>query len=187
MKTSKSSLFLMELIIAILFFALASAVCIQLFAKAHLLGQTTMEENHSLLMTQNMSEIFLGLIPQHYGDSTENFKEQMLSLLSEDETLHPIGISHLPDSSLLSALPEGRSTADFCIILSFNKDWEVCSYSAASFHVYFGYYGYKKEDMVYEAYTGVYRKVSGDTALASYEKVYDIEVVKHIPERRSLS
>ena len=32
---SGSSLFLMELILAILFFSVASAVCVQLFARAH--------------------------------------------------------------------------------------------------------------------------------------------------------
>ena len=35
MNRSKTSLFLMELIIAILFFSLSCAVCIQLFFKAH--------------------------------------------------------------------------------------------------------------------------------------------------------
>ncbi|MEG2649608.1 MAG: hypothetical protein RSA63_01905, partial [Eubacterium sp.] len=39
--TSKNSLFLMELIIAIFFFVLASGVCIQIFVKAHVLSATT--------------------------------------------------------------------------------------------------------------------------------------------------
>lgn len=59
MRHSKSSLFLMELIIAILFFALASTVCIQLFAKAHLLSKQTVEENHALVYAQNLAEQFL--------------------------------------------------------------------------------------------------------------------------------
>ncbi len=59
MKHSQSSLFLMELIIAILFFSLASTVCIQLFSKAHLLSQTTVEENHAVIEAQNMAELFL--------------------------------------------------------------------------------------------------------------------------------
>ena len=36
--THKSSLFLLELILAILFFSIASAVCVQLFVKSHLLS-----------------------------------------------------------------------------------------------------------------------------------------------------
>ena len=35
----KSSLFLLELIMAILFFSIASAVCVQLFVKSHLLSK----------------------------------------------------------------------------------------------------------------------------------------------------
>jgi len=58
--TSKSALFLMELILAIFFFSLASAVCIQLFAKAHLLGQDTTNKNHGIMWAQNIAEAYLG-------------------------------------------------------------------------------------------------------------------------------
>lgn len=58
--TSKSALFLMELILAILFFSLASAVCIQLFVKAHLLGTNTTNKNHSVLWAQNIAETYTG-------------------------------------------------------------------------------------------------------------------------------
>jgi len=56
--TSKTSLFLMELIITILFFSLASTVCIQLFVKAHLLGEETIIQNHSIVIAQNVAESF---------------------------------------------------------------------------------------------------------------------------------
>lgn len=58
--TSKSSLFLMELILAIFFFSLASAVCIQLFTKAHLLGMDTTNKNHSVMWAQNIAEAYTG-------------------------------------------------------------------------------------------------------------------------------
>ena len=58
-KNSSSSLFLMELIIAILFFSLASTVCIQLFVKAHLLTEKSVNINQSILWTQNLAEGFL--------------------------------------------------------------------------------------------------------------------------------
>lgn len=57
--TSKTSLFLMELIIVILFFSLASAVCVQLFAKSHLLSQENRKQNESIVWVQNISESFL--------------------------------------------------------------------------------------------------------------------------------
>lgn len=52
-KSSRSALFLMELIFSILFFALASAVCVQLFVKAHLLSVSTQELNHALTSAQS--------------------------------------------------------------------------------------------------------------------------------------
>lgn len=55
---SKSSLFLLELILSIFFFSIASGVCIQLFVKAHLLGVETMEYNQANLWSQNIAETF---------------------------------------------------------------------------------------------------------------------------------
>lgn len=57
--TSKSALFLMELIIAILFFSVASAVCIRLFVHSHLISEKTIHINHSVLISQNISEAFI--------------------------------------------------------------------------------------------------------------------------------
>lgn len=44
----RSSLFLLELMIAILFFCLASAVCVQIFVKAHTISRETQELNTAL-------------------------------------------------------------------------------------------------------------------------------------------
>lgn len=57
--TSKSALFLMELIIAILFFSVASAVCIRLFVHSHFISEKTININHSVLISQNISECFI--------------------------------------------------------------------------------------------------------------------------------
>ncbi len=60
MKHSKSSLFLMELIISILFFSMASTVCIRLFVRAHTMGAQTINESHAVNIAQNLAEGFLG-------------------------------------------------------------------------------------------------------------------------------
>ena len=60
MKHSKSSLFLMELIIALLFFSLARTVCIRLFVNAHSLSRQTVDMNHAVNYAQNMAETFIG-------------------------------------------------------------------------------------------------------------------------------
>ncbi len=57
---SKTSLFLMEIIIAILFFSLSSAVCLRLFVAAHLLAQKDQNLNHAIMWSQNFSESFAG-------------------------------------------------------------------------------------------------------------------------------
>jgi len=55
---SKSGLFLMELIIAIAFFAVASAICIQLFASAHRISERSVNMNMAVNHAQSAAEAF---------------------------------------------------------------------------------------------------------------------------------
>ncbi len=59
-ENSRTSLFLMELIIVILFFAIASAVCLRLFVDAHLLSEKDKDLSHALVWAQDLSESFYG-------------------------------------------------------------------------------------------------------------------------------
>lgn len=59
MHNSKASLYLMELMISILFFAISSSVCVQLFVKAHLLDQETDIRTRAVLVVSNTAEYFL--------------------------------------------------------------------------------------------------------------------------------
>lgn len=54
---SRSGIFLMEIIVAILFFALVSAVCLQIFVKAHGMSIRTAELNMAVSLTSSMAEI----------------------------------------------------------------------------------------------------------------------------------
>ena len=58
MRSSRASLFLMELMISILFFSLSSAVCIQLFVKAHAINETTEDISKATLIAQDICEYF---------------------------------------------------------------------------------------------------------------------------------
>lgn len=58
--SSRTGLFLMELILAVLLFSLASILCIQMFVKSHTLSKSSVELNHSILWAQNVSEAFYG-------------------------------------------------------------------------------------------------------------------------------
>ncbi len=55
---AKSGLFLFELIFAILFFALASAVCVRLFAEAHLTSLHSRDLSQALTEAQSAAECF---------------------------------------------------------------------------------------------------------------------------------
>ncbi|MCL2865695.1 MAG: hypothetical protein FWE25_09165 [Lachnospiraceae bacterium] len=59
-KTQKrhSSLFLIELMAALLFFSLAAAICIQLFVHSHLLNQRATNLNEAIIISQNLAETF---------------------------------------------------------------------------------------------------------------------------------
>lgn len=58
--SSRTGLFLMELIIAILFFSLAAAICIQLFVQSHMISNRSVDLNHGILWAQNVAETFYG-------------------------------------------------------------------------------------------------------------------------------
>lgn len=57
---SKSSLFLMELILTVLLFAICSAICMKLFAASHQLGVKTWELNKSVATAQSFAEVMRG-------------------------------------------------------------------------------------------------------------------------------
>lgn len=63
-RASKSGLFLVELIIAILFFAVASVICVQLFVKAHLVSRQSRDVTAAITLAQNYAEQFKAM-----GDS----------------------------------------------------------------------------------------------------------------------
>lgn len=58
--SSKSSLFLMELILSIFLFMLASVVCVQLFVKAHQMNQDAQQRNETLFRIQSVAEYLRG-------------------------------------------------------------------------------------------------------------------------------
>ena len=61
MKTnSKTSLFLMELIIVILFFSIAAVVCVQLFVNAYSTNEATKRTTQGTIIVQDLAEQFLG-------------------------------------------------------------------------------------------------------------------------------
>ena len=56
--SSKSGIFLMELILSILFFSIAAAVCVKLFVTAHRLSDQRENINHAVSMAESIAEAF---------------------------------------------------------------------------------------------------------------------------------
>lgn len=89
----KTGLFLMELIIAILFFSLAAAICIQLFVKSHMISERSIALNHSILLAQNTAEIFYATNGDH---------EKMASLLGCGESSGTAAVADSDNASTLT-------------------------------------------------------------------------------------
>lgn len=116
----RSSLFLLELILVIFFFSLASAVCIQLFVKAHLTEQETKKLNHAIPLAESAAEAFhsvsgnleelSALFPEgglsETGDSFQVLYDENWHPVKEGEGVYVLAV--VPEEAL-SAAPTGRS------------------------------------------------------------------------------
>ena len=60
MKSSRSGLLLIEILMTILFFSIAGAVCLQIYAKAHMIDKATTNSNSADEWVQNISESYYG-------------------------------------------------------------------------------------------------------------------------------
>lgn len=56
-RPKSSSIFLMEFILAVLFFSVASSVCVQFFVKAHILSQHSQTLSHAVSECSSIAEI----------------------------------------------------------------------------------------------------------------------------------
>lgn len=122
MKHSKAALFLMELILALLFFALASTVCLRLFTKAHALSKQTVNENHAVIHTQNLAEAFLATegnmkeIKALFPNADMNESDNVLMLFF-DKNWNVCSLSEANFHASLTLLPatDGLITADIAV------------------------------------------------------------------------
>lgn len=99
----RSSLFLLELIVAILFFALASAVCVQVYVSARVKSREASALTHAVLVCQNGAEVL------YYNMDGEN----VLDRLTEK---HP-----------------EYSRAENSALAYFNKEWKPCVKADAAY------------------------------------------------------
>ncbi len=140
MKHSKSALFLMELIITIFFFSLASTVCIQLFTKAHLLSKQTVNENEAVIHAQNLAECFLateGDIPRIKAlleaTSSESSKDTILLFFDEEWLACDETGAHYVASLIAHPEADGLIAADISVDVC-NSDSSDAIYTLKVMH-----------------------------------------------------
>ena len=140
----RSSLFLLELILVIFFFSLASAVCIQLFVKAHLTEQETKALNHAIPLAESAAEAFhsvsgnleelAALFPEgHFSDAEDSFQ------IFYDEAWHPAEegegvyvLAVVPEDALSAAPAAGAVCAlERATVRISNKDGVIYELAAA--------------------------------------------------------
>lgn len=155
MKHSRSGLFLMELIISILFFSLAGAVCIQLFVLSHNISRDTVDQNNAIVHAQNLADVWL---------SAEGDMSLTLSLV--DNALSPAD-----EDSIRLVFDSGWNPLDDL------SDPNICYEARLS-----GSSSPSSDGLLHASVT-VYR-ITAKSDPAEADVLYTLELSHHIAERR---
>ena len=107
---NRSGLFLLEIVIAILFFAIVSAVCLRAFAKSHTLSQQASDTNHAISNMENVAELLKSVDPE--------------DLKNQDKIT----------TTLQTVYPE-LSTQYRIWDIYFDSDWEACNIDDAVYQI----------------------------------------------------
>lgn len=106
---ARSSLFLLELIVAICFFSVTAAICTRVFAAAHLQSIHTQDLNHAIANAQSAAEAFR---------STDGTLEALATLFPDEAILTDTASKSADSSSV-----DPAST----MLLLYDADWNPCS------------------------------------------------------------
>ena len=107
---NRSGLFLLEIVIAILFFAIVSAVCLRAFAKSHTLSQQASDTNHAISNMENVAELLKSVDP-------EDLK------------------NHDKITTILQTVYPELSTQYRIWDIYFDSDWEACNIDDAVYQI----------------------------------------------------
>ena len=157
--SSKTGLFLMELIIAILFFSISGAICVQLFVQSHITSKNSVELNHSVEWCQNVAEAFYGC----------NGNTEEMILLFENSHVDPQNAR--------------------CFYLDFNKDFKPTLTDIRKSSVQPSDYAYRVSVSIYDAEGFTYCHISASpyTLGTSHvsEPIYTLSV--QIPTKKEVT
>ena len=119
MRRSKSGLFLMEIMFAILFFSVASAVCLQLFAKAHTLSRDAIILDEAVTLCQSAASILEAEGADALSDRYENgqWQEDRFLVPFESENSCQLVVTQEETSYDIRALNTKNNTEIFSLQL----------------------------------------------------------------------
>ena len=157
-----SSLFLLELILAVLFFSVASALCIQIFTKAHLMSQDARDLNFAVNEVSSMAEqISAGTLHPATTASSDD------TAASSGDTAASSGDTASDPSTQISNDAWQDDTAYY------DNSYASCEKADA---VYVLTVHYEPEDTLLKAH------ISMDT-IADNRNIYTLDVTNHLQRR----
>lgn len=103
-----SSLFLLELILAVLFFSVASALCIQIFIKAHLMSQDARDLNFAVNEVSSMAE----QMPDDSLQDAAAYYDSSYASCEKADAVYALTVHYEPEDTLLKAHISMDTVAD---------------------------------------------------------------------------
>lgn len=103
-----SSLFLLELILAVLFFSVASALCIQIFTKAHLMSQDARDLNFAVNEVSSMAE----QMPNDSLQDAAAYYDSSYASCEKADAVYVLTVHYEPEDTLLKAHISMDTVAD---------------------------------------------------------------------------
>ena len=94
-----SSLFLLELILAVLFFSVASALCIQIFTKAHPMSQDARDLNFAVNEVSSMAE----QMPDDSLQDAAAYYDSSYASCKKADAVYVLTVHYEPEDTLLKA------------------------------------------------------------------------------------
>ncbi|MBQ7360280.1 MAG: hypothetical protein IJW63_09310 [Lachnospiraceae bacterium] len=152
-QVKSSSIFLLELILAILFFSVASAVCVQIFVKAHTMSESSQALNFAVSECSGIAEILTT------ADDLEEIKKRL-------EILYPM--------ALQTTFPE--------VALYYDGNFESCTQSQASFQLAFTLQDISQDvSSNADPFRTIEAQISFEN-LTTHEQIYALDIKHHFPQ-----
>lgn len=173
-RARSSSLFLMELIIAILFFTIFSAVCVQFFVKAHLMNKDSYALNHAVSECSGVAEV-IGV-----SDGTSEAIATLTDLHPKGEfQANPTRVNKasIDQENVDQAAAEQETRGEVGGTIYYDSDFKECSKNNAKYvlEVYLNTDGQMLEaDMNVRAV---------DEGVESKSEIYELTTTHHIARR----